>query len=357
MNLSPYELSLYNFYLPPELIAERPAMVRDHSKLLVYDQASGEVAHARFDQLPSFLHSGDHLVLNQTKVVSCRILAHKKSGGQAEIFVLSWEDGKRTHECLIKASGTRKIGEEFVLPQNVVATLASPLPIEGGIFQVTFSCSSLKAFLQEHGRMPIPPYIRKGQSDERDISDYQTVYGRELGSVAAPTAGLHFTEQILKQLSDKQIKQNFLTLHVGRGTFAPIKTSDLREHRMHMESFSVAPTVATQINDDWGKLIAVGTTSLRALEALATTEGNLSSHAHDGQWKQTDIFLYPGKKIHSIKGLITNFHLPQSSLFILVCALIGREKALELYELAIKNKYRFFSYGDAMFIRIRPDHV
>ena len=201
--------------------------------------------------------------------------------------------------------------------------------------------------------MPIPHYIRKGVGDDRDRQDYQTLYAREVGSVAAPTAGLHFTPQVFHRLAARGVACHYLTLHIGQGTFAPVKVENLGEHRMHRETFSLPQETQRAIQQNWGELYCVGTTCLRVLESLADREGNYTTaHAPPlgGSPQATDIFLHPGKPISSIKGLVTNFHLPQSSLFILICALIGRQKALKLYQVAKDKEYRFFSYGDAMLV-------
>ncbi len=337
------KLEAYHYDLPAELIADRPVSGRDGSRLLVYHEASGEVVHARFHQLANFLPPKSTLVRNATKVFPCRIIAHKESGGAVEVFFLAKNAQDQLYPVLLKSSGKKKLGLKLSLPGQLSATIAA---IHGdGTFALKIQ-GDVASMLETHGKIPIPPYIRGGESDEQDRRDYQTVYAKEVGSVAAPTAGLHFTAAVFKSLEEKQIDSAEVTLHVGMGTFAPVKSSNIQEHKMHRERFFVSEPDRQRINQASSR-IAVGTTSLRALES-----GWRGDHfaLESQQWHETDIFLHPGKDVHSIDGLITNFHLPGSSLIMLVSALIGREKTLELYRLAVKERYRFFSYGDAMLI-------
>ncbi len=345
VNITDLRLSAYNYELPEELIATRPAHKRDHSRLLVYNAQNGEAHHCLFNELPNHLPINSTLVLNNSKVFPCRLIGQKSSGGKFEIFFLSLVvNEKNEYQVLIKSNSKKKVGDVFEIEDLKVEVRSN----EGTYFLVgiNFSHNELVNFLEAHAKTPIPPYIRNSESDEKDKSDYQTIYAQETGSVAAPTAGLHFTEDVFKQLDSKSINRAFVTLHVGAGTFQPVKVEDIQEHKMHSEFFSIEKKQLKEIQAS-ENLFAVGTTSLRVLESC--WDGEKVAFEGTGL-KQTDIFLHPGKKVNSIKGLITNFHLPKSSLIMLVSTLIGREKTLELYRVAIENKYRFFSYGDAMLI-------
>lgn len=330
--------SAYHYYLPEELIAKRPMVPRDHSRLMVYNRKRDEVIHAKFFELPKFLDSGTRLIFNQSKVFPCRLFAKKETGGKAEIFVLSLDQTDKGYTCLVKSGSKKKIGQKLLIGEENEANATIQKANDDGSFDLEFSLD-INEVVTRFGKTPIPPYIRGGESDERDVSDYQTVYAKEAGSVAAPTAGLHFTDDVFKNLKAKEIERSFVTLHVGLGTFAPLKYDQLKNKKLHKELFHIA-------KDDWDniqnskKKIAVGTTSLRALESVDDVD----------KWSSTEIFIFPGYDVKSVDGIITNFHLPSSSLLMLVSALIGREKTLELYELAVKEKYRFFSYGDAMLI-------
>ncbi|MCR9204919.1 MAG: tRNA preQ1(34) S-adenosylmethionine ribosyltransferase-isomerase QueA, partial [Halobacteriovoraceae bacterium] len=298
------------------------------------------------------------LVHNNSRVFPCRLKAKKPSGGAAEIFLLSLTPHKNNqYSCLIKSSSKKKEGDLFIILSHEGESLGEMELCgkgEDGTFYIKpVQGDDISQWVYQEGKVPIPPYIRKGESDQQDLEDYQTLYAgndkSEEGSVAAPTAGLHFTENVFKSLEEKNISRNFVTLHVGLGTFRPVKTENLKDHTMHSENFFVK-------QDEWKnilkakKRIAVGTTSLRVLESLW-------SNRNDSVWEEmneTQIFLHPGVKVQSIDGLLTNFHLPESTLLMLVSSLIGREKTLELYKIAVKEKYRFFSYGDAMLI-LRKD--
>jgi S-adenosylmethionine:tRNA ribosyltransferase-isomerase len=359
-------LQSYDYHLPADLIAERPASQRHNSRLLVYNHVTNSVDHSTFQNLGNFLPSSSCLVMNNSKVFACRLKGKKNSGGEVEIFLLSPNGEKKQYSnksylvypALIKASGKRKIHEEFLL-DDFRAMIFSLATNEGetknnkdDFFQLGFFLDTdekkLKDYIAQKATIPIPPYVRHGIADQKDRQDYQTVYAQVEGSVAAPTAGLHFSPTLLDDLSLRGIKTAFVTLHVGLGTFRPVKVANITEHQMHYESYQVSAENMKIINHHHENLIAVGTTSLRVLETLRAL-GPLSA-LHQPQLGETNIFLYPGKEVKSIKGLITNFHLPQSSLIMLVSSLIGRKKTLELYQLAIQEKYRFFSYGDGMLI-------
>ncbi|MDO9183083.1 MAG: tRNA preQ1(34) S-adenosylmethionine ribosyltransferase-isomerase QueA [Bacteriovorax sp.] len=341
------QLSSYHFDLPQDLIAQRPA---SESRLLVYKVSTNEVIHDYFKNIGSYLPSDTLLVFNRSKVFASRLLGNKESGGKAEIFLLSTTkeimgDQKDVYPALIKTSSKKKMGDQFFFKPNLIATLR--VINTDGTFGVSFNTEDLISFLEAYAKIPIPPYIRNGESDEADKINYQTVYAKEVGSVAAPTAGLHFTNDLLSKLAKQNIQTAFVTLHVGLGTFRPVSTSLLKDHQMHSENFFI-----DKLNDELifkarsekKKIFAVGTTSLRVLES--SFEKNLESDTI----YSTKIFLHPGVEIKSVDGLITNFHLPESTLLMLVSAMIGRLKALELYQIAIDERYRFFSYGDGMLI-------
>ncbi|EQC48514.1 S-adenosylmethionine:tRNA ribosyltransferase-isomerase [Bacteriovorax sp. BSW11_IV] len=344
-NVNPEDLHLsnYDFDLPKNLIADRPVVGRHHSKLLIYNAKTNEIIHTNFLEIDKYLPSDSLLVANQSKVFPCRLLGQKTSGGKAEIFILSVVSSNNSYKALIKCRGKKNVGDQFILPHDVKATITS---VQDGVFWLSFSVVDFTGYLEQVGKIPIPPYIRSGESDEKDKSDYQTVFAKNVGSVAAPTAGLHFTDEVFANLAKKNIERAFVTLHVGLGTFAPVKTDNLSDHVMHTEEYFIDAANLDKLNSK-KKIIAVGTTSLRVLES-SFHEGRFDVEAEKRY--HTNIFLHPGKTVHSIDALITNFHLPKSTLLMLVSSLIGREKTLELYKEAITREYRFFSYGDAMLI-------
>lgn len=336
----------YNYELPQHFIASRPAQRRDKSKLLVFNAQTSQIIHTSFDQISEYLDSSHLLVLNQSKVFPCRLYGNKESGGKVELFLLSLIKRGEFYPCLIRSNGKKKIGEKYYFFGELEATIQERT-VEGD-FLVEFNLSheNLLLFLERKAQIPIPPYIRDGIADEKDIEDYQTVYAKEVGSVAAPTAGLHFTTEVFESLKKKGVKKAFVTLHVGAGTFKTVSSENILDHKMHLEYFQVDSQNLSLLNQE-KNIIAVGTTTLRVLESIY----------RDGKYQfdsesmgATDIFLYPGKEVRSIKGLLTNFHLPKSTLLMLVSSIIGREKTLELYEEAKSKDYRFFSYGDAMLI-------
>lgn len=347
------QLKNYDYHLPEELIAHRLAAKRESARLLVYDQVCDQVIHSTFAELAQFLEPNTTLFFNQSKVFPCRLRAQKTSGAQVEIFVLSVvgqiRDDLMLFPCLLKSSGKKRLGEILLLPDSTEAQICQ-IDQEKAVFYLSFSCGDLLSYLHLHAQMPIPPYIRQGHSDEQDKADYQTCFAsdEQTGSVAAPTAGLHFSPELLKNLVDHGHKEEFLTLHVGLGTFSPVKVDNILEHQMHEESFCLDQQAWSALQAPTPK-VAVGTTSLRAMESAIRMEQFEVQKQYS-----TDIFLYPGQKVQSITGLITNFHLPKSTLLMLVSSLIGREKTLELYEIAVKEKYKFFSYGDGMFIKRKP---
>jgi S-adenosylmethionine:tRNA ribosyltransferase-isomerase len=344
--MTDFELKNYDFDIPQELIADRPVPDRHSSKLMVFFEETGEVAHSTFADLPQFLPPETTLIFNRSRVFPCRLLGKKLTGGEAEVFVLSLLDSGGVFPVLIRASGKRKEGDgfEFGPLRCVIEKVCGD-----GTFLVRFNQEreELIHWLQEIGKIPIPPYIRNGESDEQDKTSYQTVYAKEVGSVAAPTAGLHFSQELLERLKKNGHELATVLLHVGAGTFAPVKAQNILEHKMHEEFYTIDQQNLGIIQKAKFRL-AVGTTTLRVLESV--WDGQNINIKNPGQMQSTSIFLYPGQPVHSIDALITNFHLPQSTLVMLVSSLIGREKTLELYRLAIEKRYRFFSYGDGMLI-------
>jgi S-adenosylmethionine:tRNA ribosyltransferase-isomerase len=344
--MTDFDLKSYDFHLPPELIADRPVPDRHSSRLLVYREDTGEVIHSTFSHIAEFLPAHSTLVFNRSKVFPCRLLGHKSTGGNAEVFVLSLLHHEGLYPAMVRAAGKRRVGDTFSFGDlNARIEL-----IRGdGTFFVRFSKTheELLSLLETIGKIPIPPYIRGGESDDEDKKTYQTVFAQETGSVAAPTAGLHFSADLLSKLETHGHTLATITLHVGAGTFAPVKAENILEHKMHEEFFTIDETNLSKIQQAKFR-IGVGTTTLRTLES-SWKVGNIQFE-QPGSMQSTSIFLHPGKEVHSIDALVTNFHLPQSSLIMLVSAIIGREKTLELYRIAIAEKYRFFSYGDGMLI-------
>ena len=336
------DLKLSNYYydLPVELIALRPAWERDHSKLLVYDKKTDEVIHSNFLSLAQFIPEYSTFVLNNSKVCSFRLRGKKDTGAAVEILLLGTEETKGCYKALLKTNGKKSIGHIINLPSGFKAIIHAR---EQNIFFLRFN-APVEEILNFCGEIPLPPYIRKGQSDDKDRVDYQTIFAKHIGSAAAPTAGLHFTERVFKTLKEKYIEKAYITLHIGPGTFNSVQTEWITSHNMHREKYFVDQDNMAKI-EKAKKVFAIGTTSLRVLESMVARGGCKSNVL-----QSTNIFLYPGKKIRSIHGLITNFHLPYSTLLMLVSALVGRERALELYREAILQKYRFYSYGDAMLI-------
>lgn len=344
MNKTDLLTESYHYDLPAHFIADRPAPKREESKLMVYDQDFDRITHTTFKNLPDFLKSGDMLVLNQSKVFPCRLLGQKSSGGKAELFILSLIDQDGIYPAMIRSNGKKHLGDIYHFGDLEAKIVGVP---EAGDFLVSFNLGPkrLLQYLEAKAHIPIPPYIRGGIADEKDKNDYQTVYAKKMGSVAAPTAGLHFTEKVFEDCESKGIDKAFVTLHVGAGTFKTVSSENINDHKMHSEFYEIERDQLEKINKA-SRRIAVGTTSLRVLES-SYRAGEITFNP---PIESTEIFLHPGVNVHSIGGLITNFHLPKSTLLMLVSSLLGREKTLELYKVAIENKYRFFSYGDAMLI-------
>jgi S-adenosylmethionine:tRNA ribosyltransferase-isomerase len=334
----------FYFDLPEELIAQTPLARRDASRLLLLDKETGEIEHRRFYELPGFLREGDCLVLNDSRVLPARLLGCRSSGGGVELVLLR-DLGEGRWECLSRPGRKTKPGTELSFGEGELTATVLEVA-EGGNRIVQFHYDGIfLEILERLGRMPLPPYIK---AELQDAERYQTVYSREPGSAAAPTAGLHFTDELLETIAAKGVKLCYVTLHVGLGTFRPVKEDEIEDHAMHSE-FCMIPEETARIVSDTkrggGRVVAVGTTSCRTLESFAREDGTLPAASG---W--TDIFIYPGYRFKCVDALVTNFHLPESTLIMLVSALAGRERVLNAYQTAVEERYRFFSFGDAMFI-------
>lgn len=340
------KVSDFDFYLPEELIAQHPAAKRDESRLMVVDKENQTIEHKVFKDIIDYLKEGDCLVLNNTRVLPARLIGQKENTGGKMEFLLLKRTEKDTWEVLVKPGKRAKIGARFVFGDG---QLKAEVKGEGedGSRIVEFEYDGIfEEVLDELGQMPLPPYITEKLEDKER---YQTVYSKEVGSAAAPTAGLHFTEDLLIKIKEKGINICFVTLHVGLGTFRPVKVETIENHHMHSEYYTMSKETADVINktkEKGGRVIAVGTTSSRTLETIGDENGRVREQSG---W--TEIFIYPGYKFKIVDALITNFHLPQSTLLMLVSALSNRELMLNAYNTAVKEKYRFFSFGDAMFIK------
>ena len=334
----------FDFYLPEELIAQTPLERRDASRLLTLDRRTGAVGHHHFYDLPRFLRPGDCLVLNDSRVLPARLIGRRPTGGACEVLLLT-DRGGDLWECLVRPGRKLKPGAQVIFGDGqLTATVEAEL--NDGKRAVRFHYQGIfLEILEELGRMPLPPYIK---AELQDQERYQTVYSKVVGSAAAPTAGLHFTPELLEQVREMGVKVCFVTLHVGLGTFRPVKAEEITDHEMHAEFCQISQETADTINETrkkGGRVICVGTTSCRTVESFAAEDGTLSERSG---W--TNIFIYPGYRFKVLDGLITNFHLPESTLVMLVSALAGREYVLAAYGEAVRERYRFFSFGDAMFI-------
>jgi S-adenosylmethionine:tRNA ribosyltransferase-isomerase len=331
------------FDLPEELIAQTPLDKRDESRLLVVDKNTGALEHKSFHDLPSLLRKGDCLVLNDSRVLPARLLGSRESGGAVEILLLK-DLGENRWECLSRPGRKTRPGTKLIFGNGELKAEVKEVT-EGGNRIVEFYYEGIfLEVLERLGKMPLPPYIHE---ELKDSERYQTVYSKELGSAAAPTAGLHFTNELLDEIRAKGVKTAFVTLHVGLGTFRPVKEENIEDHDMHSEFCMIPRETADIVNEtkkNGGRIISVGTTSCRTLESFAEEDGTLKASSG---W--TDIFIYPGYRFKCIDALITNFHLPESTLIMLVSALAGRENVLNAYKAAVENRYRFFSFGDACF--------
>ena len=337
----------FHFELPDELIARTPAQERRGSRLLCLDGPTGALAHRQFADLPQLVNPGDLLVFNDTRVIPARLFARKASGGKLEILIERVLD---EHRALahIRSSKSPKPGSEILLEDDTALQMAAR---HDALFELEFPAEGVLPVLERLGHMPLPPYIDR-PDDDSDKERYQTVYSRNAGAVAAPTAGLHFDEEMLAALREKGVETAFVTLHVGAGTFQPVRVDNIFEHQMHSEVLHVPESVCRAVADcraRGGKVIAVGTTSVRALESAAAG-GELVPTVGE-----TDIFIYPGYRFRVVDRLITNFHLPESTLMMLVSAFAGYRHTMAAYRAAVQEKYRFFSYGDAMLIERNPD--
>lgn len=334
----------FDFYLPEELIAQTPLEKRDTSRLLHLDKQTGEIEHKHFYDIKQYLHAGDCLVLNNSRVLPARLIGSRPTGGAVELVLLK-DIGDNRWECLSRPGRKTKPGQELIFGNGELTAVVQEVTL-GGNRIVKFSYEGIfLEILERLGKMPLPPYIKE---ELQDSERYQTVYSKELGSAAAPTAGLHFTKELLAEIEDMGVKICYVTLHVGLGTFRPVKADKIEDHEMHSEFCIVPEETAETVNAvkrAGGRVIAVGTTSCRTLESFTTQDGTLQATSG---W--TNIFIYPGYKFKCIDALITNFHLPESTLIMLVSALAGREHILNAYNTAVKQRYRFFSFGDAMFI-------
>ncbi len=340
------KVSDFDFYLPEELIAQCPLKERDSSRFMVVDRKTGEIEHKVFHDVIDYLEKGDTLVLNNTRVMPARLIGEKEeTGGKIEFLLLKRIEGDKW-ECLAKPGKKAKVGAMFTFGEGKLKAVVREIGLEGNRVIEFIYNGIFEEILDELGEMPLPPYIHE-KLDDRER--YQTVYSKEKGSAAAPTAGLHFTEDLLEKIREKGVNIAFVTLHVGLGTFRPVKVESIDEHIMHSEYYELDEENAKIINDTkkrGNRVIAVGTTSTRTLETIGNENGEV--RAQSG-W--TNIFIFPGYKFNIVDALITNFHLPESTLIMLVSALAGKENIMNAYKKAVEEKYRFFSFGDSMFIR------
>ena len=340
------DLKTHDFWydLPEELIAQTPLQKRDTSRLLVLGRDTGAVEHKHFYNILEYLQPGDCLVMNDSRVLPARLLGHRPTGGAVEILLLQ-DRGNNCWECLCKPGRKMQVGQSVIFGVGeLTATVKEVTDMGNRIVEFSYEGIFLEV-LERLGKMPLPPYIKEELADQER---YQTVYSREVGSAAAPTAGLHFTNELLDALRQKGVKTAFVTLHVGLGTFRPVKAKEITDHHMHAELCMISDETATVLNETkrkGGRVICVGTTSCRTLESLVNEDGSFSPKS-----KWTDIFIYPGYSFKAMDGLITNFHLPESTLVMLVSAFAGRENVLNAYAEAVQQRYRFFSFGDAMLI-------
>lgn len=332
------------YHLPEELIAQTPLQKRDSSRLLVMDKNSGEVNHRHFYDVLEYLQPGDCLVMNDSRVLPARLLGCRPTGGAVELLLLR-DLGDKKWECLAKPGRKLQAGQQVIFGDGLLTATVVAVQEDGNrIVEFHYDGIFLEV-LERLGKMPLPPYIREELQDQER---YQTVYSRHIGSAAAPTAGLHFTNELLEKIQQKGVRTAFVTLHVGLGTFRPVKAETIAEHHMHSELCMISEETARILNetkDAGGRIICVGTTSCRTLESLVREDGKFEAAS-----KWTDIFIYPGYSFRAMDGLITNFHLPESTLVMLVSAFAGRENVLNAYEKAVEEGYRFFSFGDAMII-------
>ena len=339
-------MKTHDFYydLPEELIAQTPLEKRDTSRLLCLNRETGEWEHKHFYDIIDYLNPGDCLVMNDSRVLPARLLGHRPTGGAVEVLLLR-DLGDRCWECLCKPGRKMQVGSEVIFGNGELTATVRAVQEDGNRVVEFHYTGIFLEVLERLGKMPLPPYIK---AELEDQERYQTVYSREVGSAAAPTAGLHFTQELLDAIRAKGVNTAFVTLHVGLGTFRPVKTEEVLEHHMHSELCMMNEETAAILNKtraDGGRIVCVGTTSCRTLESLVNEDGTFAAKS---RW--TDIFIYPGYQFKAMDALITNFHLPESTLVMLVSAFAGRETVLAAYAEAVKERYRFFSFGDAMYI-------
>ena len=339
-------MKTHDFYydLPEELIAQTPLEKRDTSRLLCLNRETGEWEHKHFYDIIDYLNPGDCLVMNDSRVLPARLLGHRPTGGAVEVLLLR-DLGDRCWECLCKPGRKMQVGSEVIFGNGELTATVRAVQEDGNRVVEFHYTGIFLEVLERLGKMPLPPYIK---AELEDQERYQTVYSREVGSAAAPTAGLHFTQELLDAIRAKGVNTAFVTLHVGLGTFRPVKTEEVLEHHMHSELCMMNEETAAILNKtraDGGRIVCVGTTSCRTLESLVNEDGTFAAKS---RW--TDIFIYPGYRFKAMDALITNFHLPESTLVMLVSAFAGRETVLAAYAEAVKERYRFFSFGDAMYI-------
>ena len=330
--------------LPEELIAQTPLAQRDSSRLLVMDRRSGQINHNHFFDIVDYLKDGDCLVMNDSRVLPARLLGNRPTGGAVELLLLK-DLGDKKWECLAKPGRKLQAGQEVIFGDGKLTATILEVQDDGNRVVEFHYDGIFLEILEQLGKMPLPPYIK---AELKNQERYQTVYSREIGSAAAPTAGLHFTNELLDKIRSKGVKTAFVTLHVGLGTFRPVKVDEVTDHHMHAELCMISKETAELLNEtkrNGGRVICVGTTSCRTLESLVNDDGSFEEKS-----KWTEIFIYPGYTFKAMDGLITNFHLPESTLVMLVSAFSSRENVLNAYEHAVKEKYRFFSFGDAMCI-------
>lgn len=330
--------------LPEELIAQTPLEKRDTSRLLAMDRQTGALAHRHFYDITDYLNPGDCLVMNDSRVLPARLLGHRPTGGAVEVLLLR-DLGGGKWECLTKPGKKTQPGQEIIFGDGQLTATVDSVQEDGNrVVEFHYEGIFLE-ILEQLGKMPLPPYIKAELADQER---YQTVYSREVGSAAAPTAGLHFTKELLEKIEKKGIRLAYVTLHVGLGTFRPVKAEEISQHHMHAELCMISQETADILNQTkaaGGRIVCVGTTSCRTLESLVNEDGSFEPRS-----KWTEIFIYPGYQFKAMDALITNFHLPESTLVMLVSAFAGREHVLNAYNEAVKERYRFFSFGDAMYI-------
>jgi S-adenosylmethionine:tRNA ribosyltransferase-isomerase len=337
----------FTFHLPQDLIARHPTAERDRSRLMLLDRTSGSIAEDTFCNLQTYLRSGDLLVMNDTRVIPARLFGRRPTGGKVEIFLLRQMPGSQDRwESLLKSSKKIQEGQNIMLESGMTAVVLSRSVADNWLVEFA-GAEPFDLWLEREGHIPLPPYLQRDDSPV-DRERYQTVVAREPGAIAAPTAGLHFTHELLAQLASNGIGTAFLTLHTGLGTFQPVRVQRVQEHKIHTERFVIPPDTVEAVKRTkaaGGRIIAVGTTSARTLEYSARQSGHVEAGSGEA-----DIYIYPGYRFKVVDALITNFHLPESTLLMLVSALAGREYVLEAYREAVSRGFRFYSYGDAMFI-------